>query len=110
MSEAIACARRLYVVLPSNRVVDPKRIIGKRLVPVLLLLGTPIFTIILFVLTILLTRMTGISLHLQWPLTKKGVFFVVAKLDLRCRVARYYIFKPEIPIWVNLGGSFNGRC
>jgi hypothetical protein len=26
------------------------------------------------------------------------------------RVARWYIFKPKIPIWVNFGGSCNGRC
>jgi hypothetical protein len=25
-------------------------------------------------------------------------------------VARWYIFKPKIPIWVNFGGFFNGRC
>jgi hypothetical protein len=24
------------------------------------------------------------------------------------RVARWRIFKPKIPIWVNFGGSFNG--
>jgi hypothetical protein len=25
-------------------------------------------------------------------------------------VARCYIFKPKIPIWVHFGGSCNGRC
>jgi hypothetical protein len=25
------------------------------------------------------------------------------------RVARWYIFKPEIPIWVNFGGPWNGK-
>jgi hypothetical protein len=40
------------------------------LVP-LLLLGPPFFPIILFESTTLLTRMTGISLHLQWPLTSQ---------------------------------------
>jgi hypothetical protein len=25
-------------------------------------------------------------------------------------VARWHIFKPKIPIWVNFGGSCNGRC
>jgi hypothetical protein len=25
-------------------------------------------------------------------------------------VARWYIFKQKIPIWVNFGGSYNGRC
>jgi hypothetical protein len=26
------------------------------------------------------------------------------------RVARWYIFKQKIQIWVNIGGSCNGRC
>jgi hypothetical protein len=26
------------------------------------------------------------------------------------RVARWYIFKPKIPVWVNLGVSCNERC
>jgi hypothetical protein len=26
------------------------------------------------------------------------------------RAARWYIFKPKNPIWVNFGGSCNGRC
>jgi hypothetical protein len=26
------------------------------------------------------------------------------------RVARWYIFKPKIPIWVYLGGPWNGKC
>jgi hypothetical protein len=26
------------------------------------------------------------------------------------RVARWFLFKPKIPIWVNFGGSCNGRC
>jgi hypothetical protein len=26
------------------------------------------------------------------------------------RVDRWHIFKPKIPIWVNFGGSSNGRC
>jgi hypothetical protein len=25
-------------------------------------------------------------------------------------VARWYIFKPKIPIWVNFGGPLNGKC
>jgi hypothetical protein len=29
---------------------------------------------------------------------------------LRLRVARWHIFKPKIPIWLNFGGSCNGRC
>jgi energy-converting hydrogenase Eha subunit G len=34
-----------------------------------LLLGPPFLPIILFLYTTLLTGMTGISLHVQWPLT-----------------------------------------
>jgi hypothetical protein len=26
------------------------------------------------------------------------------------RIARWHILKPEIPIWVNFGGSCNGKC
>jgi hypothetical protein len=36
----------------------------------------------------------------------------LCKLDviaLSSRVARWHIFKPKIPIWVNFGGSSNGR-
>jgi hypothetical protein len=40
---------------------------------VLLLLDRPFFLIILFLSTNLLTGMTGISLHVQWPLTDKKV-------------------------------------
>jgi hypothetical protein len=29
--------------------------------------------------------------------------------DRQGRVARWYIFKPNPPIWVNFGGSYNGR-
>jgi hypothetical protein len=34
------------------------------------------------------------------------VYFIVE----RTRVARWHIFKPKIPIWVNFGRSCNGRC
>jgi hypothetical protein len=26
------------------------------------------------------------------------------------KVARWFIFKPKIPIWINFGGYCNGRC
>jgi hypothetical protein len=29
---------------------------------------------------------------------------------LASRVARWFLFEPKIPIWVNLGGYCNGRC
>jgi hypothetical protein len=44
---------------------------GQRPLVPLLLLGPPFFTIILFGSTTLLTGMTGISLHMQWPLTSQ---------------------------------------
>jgi hypothetical protein len=31
-------------------------------------------------------------------------------LEVKSRVARWYSFKPKIPIGVNLGGSCNGIC
>jgi hypothetical protein len=29
---------------------------------------------------------------------------------LHCRVARWLVYKPNIPIWVNFGGPWNGKC
>jgi hypothetical protein len=26
------------------------------------------------------------------------------------RVARWFVFKPKIPVWVNFGGPLNGKC
>jgi hypothetical protein len=31
------------------------------------------------------------------------------RLILQSRVARWFIFKPKIPIWVNFGGPWNGK-
>jgi hypothetical protein len=30
--------------------------------------------------------------------------------ELGTRVARWYIFKPKIPIWENFVGPVNGKC
>jgi hypothetical protein len=30
-------------------------------------------------------------------------------LSVLSRVARWFVFKPKIPIWVNFGGSWNGK-
>jgi hypothetical protein len=30
--------------------------------------------------------------------------------SVRTRVARWFIFKPKIPIWVNFGGPYIGKC
>jgi hypothetical protein len=30
--------------------------------------------------------------------------------SLLFRVARWYIFKPKLQIWVNIGGSCNEKC
>jgi hypothetical protein len=45
--------------------------LGQRPLVPLLLLGPPFFPIILFWSTTLVTRMTGNSLHMQWPLTSQ---------------------------------------
>jgi hypothetical protein len=29
---------------------------------------------------------------------------------VRIRVARWFIFKPKIPIWVKSGGPWSGKC
>jgi hypothetical protein len=34
----------------------------------------------------------------------KKVKFSRHKAALECRVARWFLFKPKIPIWVNFGG------
>jgi hypothetical protein len=31
------------------------------------------------------------------------------RFNVLARVARWYIFKPKIPIWVNFGGPFIGQ-
>jgi thiol-disulfide isomerase/thioredoxin len=33
-----------------------------------------------------------------------------ATLWVAIRVARWFVFKPKIPIWVNFGGPWNGKC
>jgi hypothetical protein len=43
----------------------------------LLLLGPPFFPDYSFWSTTLLTGMTGISLHMQWPLTKIIIIFLI---------------------------------
>jgi hypothetical protein len=39
---------------------------------------------------------------------KKGWTFFL--LPMHTRVARWVVFKPKIPVWVNFGGSCNGKC
>jgi hypothetical protein len=34
--------------------------------------------------------------------------FVINEVDNK--VARWFVFKPKIPIWVNFGGPWNGKC
>jgi hypothetical protein len=31
-------------------------------------------------------------------------------ITVRGRVARWFIFKPKLPIWVHFGGPWNGKC
>jgi hypothetical protein len=31
------------------------------------------------------------------------------KVALQTRVARWFVFKPKIPIWVKFGGPWNGK-
>jgi hypothetical protein len=38
------------------------------------------------------------------------LFYVRVFKPVSIRVARWHIFKPKIPIWVNFGGSRKGRC
>jgi hypothetical protein len=68
----------------------------------LLLLVPPFFPLILFVSTTLLTGMTGISLHMQWPLTslshgsflkKNNWCFVMDKTDHQCHHSFFFSSK-----------------
>jgi hypothetical protein len=45
---------------------------GQQTLVLLLFLGPPFFPIILFLSTALSTGMTGISLHMQWPVTSQS--------------------------------------
>jgi hypothetical protein len=36
--------------------------------------------------------------------------FKRTQFKVETRVARWFVFKPKIPIWVNFGGSCNGSC
>jgi hypothetical protein len=35
--------------------------------------------------------------------------FSLDKIDVLNRVARWFVFKPKIPIWVNFGGFCHGK-
>jgi hypothetical protein len=34
----------------------------------------------------------------------------VTKRGIKSRVARWHVLKPKIPIWINFGGPWNGKC
>jgi hypothetical protein len=40
---------------------------------------------------------------------QSGVYFLDLLFYAGSRVARWFVFKPKIRIWVNFGGSCNGR-
>jgi hypothetical protein len=43
-------------------------------------------------------------------LTQVNSFFSFLSLSaLKSRVARWFVFKPKIPIWVNFGGPYIGK-
>jgi hypothetical protein len=44
------------------------------------------------------------------PVKGKKIFVRISGFHLRSRVARWFIFKPKIAIWVNFGGPWNGKC
>jgi hypothetical protein len=43
-----------------------------------------------------------------WPSLAGDSWFGCTQVLIRA--ARWFIFKPKIPLWVNLGGSCNGKC
>jgi hypothetical protein len=84
---------------------------GQRPLVPLLFLGPPFFPIILFGSTTLLTRMTGISLHMQWPLTSQlhGSFSQNEQLVFcyGSNSTPKYIFKVCFPMHLDFfGGHF----
>jgi hypothetical protein len=40
---------------------------------------------------------------------QKTVRFLLRFFPTAIRVARWFVFKPKIPIWVNFGASCNGK-
>jgi hypothetical protein len=40
---------------------------------------------------------------------RQGKSFALSQLRLAAGVARWYIFKPKIAVWVNFGGPWNGK-
>jgi hypothetical protein len=53
---------------------------------------------------------TGLLLNGRKPATAKSPTYVISNFWSLTSVARWYIFKPKIPIWVNFGGPCVGRC
>jgi hypothetical protein len=54
----------------------------------------------------LVTIFSGLSLLYEYqPWNKCLLLFA-----LWIRVARWFVFKPKIPIWVIFGGPWNGKC
>jgi hypothetical protein len=55
---------------------------------------------------------TRTSLGCTWQLNSESKSCISRKQAARTqiRVARWFVFKPKIPIWVNFGGPCNWRC
>jgi hypothetical protein len=55
-------------------------------------------------------RHAFISFRRKKLLFQKGLFYIIdIDAGVSHRVARWYIFKPKIPTWVNFGGPWNGK-
>jgi hypothetical protein len=48
--------------------------------------------------------------ELRIDMLKEGVVSVTVKSSLWGRVARWFLFKPKIPILDNFGGPYIGKC
>jgi hypothetical protein len=56
--------------------------------------------------------------HFYWALPNLSLLHKIGQLKKiismrgthKTRVARWFIFKPKILIWVNFGGPLNGKC
>jgi hypothetical protein len=64
--------------------------------------------------TVRQARWSSVYDTLHKPISFKGAIkssemVLVIKFERPSRVARWYLFKPKVQIWVNLGGSCNWR-
>jgi hypothetical protein len=64
-------------------------------------------------LWLIFSSYVALFLQIVWTFQNVRTFrtFVESShTDIQSRVARWFIFKPKFPTWVNFGGPYNGSC